>query len=277
MPLQIRNTKRAGLLAKLGKQHSRALAKEVAPAEPRMARALYLKWVSAVFTLWLQHVLHQLDPERGDQRQDARELLKVEWDQLVERSGLKNVLNRIGRDIEQKNLSYFQKVVRTNPPAVGEQAQRITDFRKENVELISNMGKEMIADINETLTELNSRGARHEEIAKVIQGRVGVSKARAKLIARDQTLKHNAAVQQVQAQSLGFNEYTWSTSHDSAVRPYHRKLDGKKFDYNDPPVTNEDGDRNNPGEDYNCRCVAIPVIPLFAGLDDDTTTGTLAE
>ena len=39
------------------------------------------------------------------------------------------------------------------------------------------------------------------------------------------------------------------------------------FDWDDPPVTNDDGDTNAPGEDYRCRCVAIPQI---AELDQES-------
>jgi SPP1 gp7 family putative phage head morphogenesis protein len=126
----------------------------------------------------------------------------------------------------------------------------------------------MVSQLNSVLSDANARGLRHEEIAKTIQATTGASKKRSKLIARDQTLKYNASVQKAQAQAAGISKYTWSTSKDAAVRPMHKALEGKQFSYDDPPVTNEDGDRNNPGEDYNCRCNAIPVIDLFADLDE---------
>jgi uncharacterized protein with gpF-like domain len=49
----------------------------------------------------------------------------------------------------------------------------------------------------------------------------------------------------------------------------HRALEGTVHSYNDPPVTNKQGDRNHPGGDYQCACQAEPVIDLFAGLSDD--------
>jgi hypothetical protein len=45
------------------------------------------------------------------------------------------------------------------------------------------------------------------------------------------------------------------------VRERHAELDGERFRWDDPPVTNEDGDENHPGEDYQCRCTAYPVLP----------------
>ena len=34
----------------------------------------------------------------------------------------------------------------------------------------------------------------------------------------------------------------------------------KIFEWDNPPITNEKGDRNNPHEDWQCRCEAIFVI-----------------
>ncbi len=266
---EIKNNKRVGLLAKLGRKFDPKLAERVRPAEPRIERALYLRWVNALYTLWAHKVSDRLELHRSDSRTDAapRVLLNIDWDSLVDESGLKDVLNKIAKSLDGRNKAYFEKILRTNPPAVGEVAQQIAEFRKANIELIKNAGHQMISDINDTLADANSRGLRHEEIAKTIQDRIGVSKSRAKLIARDQTLKYNASVQEAQASAAGITEYTWSTSKDAAVRPMHKALEGKRFRYDDPPVTNEDGDHNNPGEDYNCRCVAIPFISLFEGLE----------
>lgn len=45
----------------------------------------------------------------------------------------------------------------------------------------------------------------------------------------------------------------------------HQELDGTEQSWDDPPVTNEDGDRNHPGEDYQCRCVAYPILDELDG------------
>lgn len=269
---QLKNNARVGLFAKLGRgKYNPTLAAKLAPAEPRIERALYGRWVDALFTLWQHKVADRLDLNRQDQRQDAapRVLLDIDWDTLVDESGFKDVLDKIARSMNDRGTVYFEKILRTNPPPVGSVAQRIAAFKKANIELIKNAGHDMIANINETLQVGNARGTRHEELAKQIQANTKIGAKRAKLIARDQTLKYNASVHQAQAEASGITEYTWSTSKDSDVRPMHKALEGKRFKYSDPPVTNEDGDCNSPGEDYNCRCTAIPVITLFEGIDED--------
>ncbi len=264
---RFKNTKRVGLLAKLGRgKYSPQLAAEVRPSEPRIERALYLRWVKAVFMLWTHKVLESIP--RTDAREDAGPLLRAQWDQLVNESGLRGMLTRVARSLADKNKAYFDKVVKVPVPAIGKQADMVAQWTEENIRLISGMGADMVEDLNATLGESLRAGRRHEEIAKDLQDRIGVGESRAKLIARDQTLKYNAAIHQAQAEAAGITDFTWSTSHDGAVRPMHRALDGKRFRYDDPPVTNEDGDRNLPGEDYQCRCVAIPVIELFDDLDE---------
>lgn len=54
---------------------------------------------------------------------------------------------------------------------------------------------------------------------------------------------------------LGATEqYVWRTQHDERVRTSHRVNDGRIFSWSEPPLT------GHPGEDYNCRCEAIPYI-----------------
>lgn len=48
--------------------------------------------------------------------------------------------------------------------------------------------------------------------------------------------------------------YVWRTQRDERVRPSHRMNDGRIFSWSDPP------DTGHPGEDYNCRCEAIPYV-----------------
>ncbi|WP_199262515.1 minor capsid protein [Paracoccus binzhouensis] len=49
--------------------------------------------------------------------------------------------------------------------------------------------------------------------------------------------------------------YVWRCQGDDRVRMTHRANDGRVFAWDDPPTTGP------PGEDYNCRCEAVPYIP----------------
>ena len=139
--------------------------------------------------------------------------------------------------------------------------------RAENVALITNASRTFLEQVRQTLEE--HEDSPPEQLSKALQERVDVSKSRGQLIARDQTLKLNAAVNAHRQQSAGVTKYRWSTSQDERVRPGHQRLNGKVFSWDDPPETNEDGDTNNPGEDFQCRCIGLPFIEELESEPDD--------
>jgi SPP1 gp7 family putative phage head morphogenesis protein len=134
-------------------------------------------------------------------------------------------------------------------------------FRKENVALIKSIAEDQLDQVTELLDDAFEAGDDVDTVRAKVKERFDVSKSRADLIARDQVLKLNSQITQARQRSVGIESYIWSTSNDERVRPGHDDLEGETFRWDDPPVTNEEGDRNHPGEDYQCRCVAIPVLP----------------
>ena len=112
--------------------------------------------------------------------------------------------------------------------------------------------------------------ARVETIRDRILEEGEVTKRQAALIARDQVLSLNAQVAQARHEAAGITQYIWRTSGDGDVRPDHKALNGKAFSYDEPPVVNASEvrrgraeRREHPGQDYQCRCTAEPVIPGF--------------
>jgi SPP1 gp7 family putative phage head morphogenesis protein len=80
-------------------------------------------------------------------------------------------------------------------------------------------------------------GSRFHSMTQSIQERFGITRRRAKLIARDQTSKLNASLTRLRQQELGVEEYIWQTAGDERVRPTHRAHDGKRFFWDNPPKT----------------------------------------
>ena len=120
------------------------------------------------------------------------------------------------------------------------------------------------------IKELRSRvavnfdsGVRYEGLIKTIQESYDVSRRKAKFLARQETSLLMTKFKETRYLDAGVDEYKWvcvagSTNHP--VRPMHKRLDGKVFKWNNPPITDENGSRNNPGQDFNCRCVARPIV-----------------
>ena len=131
-----------------------------------------------------------------------------------------------------------------------------------NVGLIKSIPTEYLEKVGKSVTDNFVEGIRWEDLAKDIE-RVGdVTESRAKLIARDQTSKMNGAFNEVRQTSLGIDQYIWQTSGDERVREEHAANDGQVFAWNDPPAT------GHPGEDIQCRCVAIPYFDLDQQQED---------
>lgn len=167
-----------------------------------------------------------------------------------------------------RQLGENMRLVGIRPQLVPGLAKVIDRARTQNVELITRASRDFLDDVRDTLDDME--GDRPEDIAAALEDRVKVSKSRATLIAVDQTLKMHAALSQERMKAAGVDRYRWSTSLDERVRPTHAALQGQVFSWDDPPETNDDGDTNNPGEDYRCRCVAIPVFDEGVGEEEET-------
>lgn len=109
-------------------------------------------------------------------------------------------------------------------------------------------------------------GNRYESAVKTIQKSYGESQNKAKFLARQETGLLMAKFKETRYTDAGIMEYRWGCVAGSAkhpVRPSHKALEGKIFRWDTPPITTMPGQpvrRNNPGEDYNCRCFARPIV-----------------
>lgn len=104
-------------------------------------------------------------------------------------------------------------------------------------------------------------GNRISSLSKLVHQNYEVSRAKARFLARQETSLLLSKFRETRYSDVGVQRYKWSTSHDERVRSDHKHLNGKIFSFSEPPVTNKDtGARNNPGEDFGCRCVAIGIV-----------------
>jgi SPP1 gp7 family putative phage head morphogenesis protein len=127
-----------------------------------------------------------------------------------------------------------------------------------NVDLIKSIPTKYFDKLTKVITKNFQQGMRFEALIPQIQDVGKVTESRAKLIARDQTSKMNSSFNEARQKALGIEKYVWQTSGDERVRPEHAENDGKTFSWSSPPAT------GHPGEDIQCRCVAIPVFDLDA-------------
>jgi SPP1 gp7 family putative phage head morphogenesis protein len=156
-----------------------------------------------------------------------------------------------------KSMSWeLRRLLRSTP--IGLQVQ---ERLAEQVRLITSLPLEAAQRVHKyTLEARASGGGRAKDLADQIMRTGTVTRSRATLIARTETARTASLLTQVRAQHIGSEVYIWRTVKDSDVRPRHKRLEGKVFRWDDPPVAGENGERAHPGAIYNCRCFAEPVI-----------------
>lgn len=138
-----------------------------------------------------------------------------------------------------------------NSPNIAEKVNALTI---DNVQLITTISSQYFDKVKSAVTRAMVSGSLNKDLAVQIKAIGQTTEKRAAFIARDQSSKLNATLTRARHEDLGVKKYMWSTSGDERVRDSHAELDGQIFSYDKPPAV------GNPGHDFNCRCVAIPVF-----------------
>jgi SPP1 gp7 family putative phage head morphogenesis protein len=144
------------------------------------------------------------------------------------------------------------------------QKRNISKTYTKNIDLsINDWKNEQVERLREKVQRNSTLGYRSDRLAGIVKSEFGISKNKAKFIARQETSVFVSKYRQERYSGAGIKEYIWSTSHDERVRPDHKALDHTKWSWDSPPIVDRSsGKTANPGEDFSCRCLALPVIRL---------------
>lgn len=158
----------------------------------------------------------------------------------------------------------FTKTVLPSDIEIPFDAEHLKVAYEENLNTyISDWTSTAIFRLRSKVSDQVAKGFRADETSKVIQAEFGVTKNKAKFLARQETSLLVSAYREQKYTAAGYNEYIWTTSHDERVRQSHKDLNGRKFAWTSPPVVDPaTGRKGHPGQDFNCRCIAIPVIRI---------------
>lgn len=211
---------------------------------------------------------------------------------LHDPDGLQRELDRYAKKLgpwaERQSRKLLQQVANSNKRAYANKAKAINaalnlgvadapvgmtaaSLLFEQVDLIKSLPLEAglrAQDISFKRVLAGQRAVPDEEVIRQLEEEMGMSTevatTRAMLIARTETARSTAAINQARAMSVGSSQYRWHNSGDGAVRDSHRYYRGKKlqgmiFSWDDPP-TLDDGMTGHPGTFPNCRCFAEPVF-----------------
>lgn len=204
------------------------------------------------------------------------ELQKVaeEIEQKIAKFGLEAALSKIGSRVQKLSIEDWKRIV-SNTLGIdifedyykGEAyARALREWIDGNVMKIKTIPQSTLDRMHRIILDSYRRGSSITDVQKEIQNEYQVSKSKAASLARDQISTLNACFSQMQQQDAGCEEYIWSDSGDQRVRPCHAELNGKTFRWDSPPemwyMTKKGkvytGRRCHPGQDYCCRCIAIP-------------------
>lgn len=213
------------------------------------------------------------DEFEGEDLKEIRRILariKRRAASLFSEIGVAAELSNIAKQLDLWNREDVARYLGIDVDKVAPSPEELTRFRRAAAGLIKDLTSTQADRIADLVTEAQTGGLRVETLRKRLVEEEGVASRRAELIARDQVLKANGELNKQRQQAAGVERYIWSAGADDRVRPMHRDLDGKTFRWDDPPVTNPQGDRNHPGQDYQCRCGAIPLMPGDEEADDIT-------
>jgi SPP1 gp7 family putative phage head morphogenesis protein len=233
-------------LIKLGAKYSKGkwyLAKELVPPDIFMAVAQadlkYKKIASQITT-----VLDDLNIQKS-----------------INDSALNGEYFKTVSEMEDAFKKTLSKVT-VAPQMTIEARKMIADQWSNNLKLyIKDFADEEILKLREQVQKLAMAGNRAEYIAKVIKDSYGVSKNKAKFLAKQESSLLLAKMREERYTSVGAVKYKWSGSMDARERQDHKDLEGKIFFFDSPPVVDKaTGRRANPSEDFGCRCVAIPIF-----------------
>ena len=78
---------------------------------------------------------------------------------------------------------------------------------------------------------------------------------RMRFVSTNELLQLNADINKSRQSQAGIREYVWTTCLDDRVRPRHQMLEGTVQQWAAAPSPGY-----HPGEDWNCRCGAFPVL-----------------
>lgn len=204
----------------------------------------------------LRRSMRELSSQWLKKFDEAAENLAAYFAQSVEKrssSALRGILRKSGLTVEFKMTPVMRDVVDATV--------------HQNVALIKSIPVQYLDQVEGIVMRSVQTGRDLGQLADDLQQRLGVTKRRAALIARDQNNKATSAFNRVRLQEVGIEEAIWVHSGAGReARPTHQKAGRERTRFSvskgwfDPAVKQF----IQPGELINCRCVGRPVVKGFS-------------
>lgn len=187
--------------------------------------------------------------------------VELNLDQIIETMIFKDEVVTILDDVEgqlHKNVRNINVIV---PDLTQKQKEEIAKNYTDNMQFyVRKWSLERIPEMRRKVQAAILDGFREEQVRKMLEKEYHIGVDKAKFLAQNETSIMIAELKKATYTQMGFEEFIWNTILDARERPLHRKLNGKIFRFDNPPVIDErTGQRGLPGETYNCRCGLTPI------------------
>lgn len=161
-----------------------------------------------------------------------------------------------------------------------------SSWAENNYTLITSNAKKYVEQINNLTEQAIVNGLSPKKLKEeIMKATEGLSEKHCKLLARDQMGKLNGNITEAQMQEIGLDLYVWSTAYDDRVRDSHALMEGLLCRWDDASVCSYDNGKTwvarpsgavdlHPGQDIQCRCVALSFYPE---LEAEMTGTSLSE
>jgi len=172
------------------------------------------------------------------------------------------------------------------PPIVGDSIKE--QWEADFMELCTSVRSDLKKNCSQIAFENWMSGNTRTETKKLMMKKVrSMSKSKAELISRTEVGKLNSALTKEQYQEVGLDYYQWAAGMDGRTRATHARMNTKICSWDNVDYYYELVDNKlikkprtsgmvhlHTGQDYNCRCIALPWDITFAGSYVLDTVGT---
>lgn len=147
-------------------------------------------------------------------------------------------------------------------PTYAEAVQSIREQLEKNAQAEMDEAWKKLCDY--TLDEIRGRLLRHlespqEDLREVLRAQGTLHEGQIAVIVESHTRRLMSQVLRRQVMALGGDRYLWRTRMDERVRHSHADLNGYVVSWAHPPEASP-GRHAHPGEEWGCRCVALPLF-----------------
>lgn len=124
-----------------------------------------------------------------------------------------------------------------------------------------------IIEMRKEVADMVQKGVRVPQIQEYFEKRWKIAKNKAFFLAENESRLAGSVIQAEQYQKLGSTQFKWGRSTSKEKRKLHKQYYNKIFDFNDPPIIDENlGTKGLPGQIWNCKCQILCVPPSFPEL-----------